>query len=289
MKTVPCAALLALLAAARLPATPSPSLILEDGFERSDLLREGWWKYSGNAEGRTSHVVSREGHQAAVFTVRIATDGDFRSEVTAGPELPAPRTFRFGETYWYAVSIMPCQALSKSPFPEVVFQFHSTPDMVPGETWSSGLNPPVALYCDGARWTLNVRGDSRPVTQKGKYEFSRTQIDLGAANPGKWTDWVFHILWSSGPDGIVRVWRDQELAYEGHHPNCYNDKAGPYLKFGVYASYLRSDRKTRVEAIEAGIGDRVYYFDALRIGGATASLADVAPKSVRQEGERISP
>jgi hypothetical protein len=289
MHLVRIAALLLLLAAARLPAAPSPALLLEDGFERSDLLHGGWWKHSGNADGRTTHVVSREGGQAAVFTVHIAKAGDFRSEITAGPASPAPRSFEIGETYWYGVSIMPCQTLSKSPFPEAVFQFHSTPDGVPGETWSSGLNPPVALYCDGARWTLTVRGDSRPITQKGNYEFSRTKIDLGAAVPGKWADWVFQIRWRSDIEGILRVWRDQELVYEGRHPNCYNDTVGPYLKLGVYASYLRSDRETRAEAIKAGLGDRVYYFDALRIGGETASFDDVAPKPIRQDGALTSP
>lgn len=50
---------------------------------------------------------------------------------------------------------------------------------------------------------------------------------------GRWHDFVYQIKWSH-KNGFVNAWRNGEkfLSYEG--PIGYDDKEGPYFKFGLY-------------------------------------------------------
>lgn len=261
------------------PVNAYCQLMLTEGFETHDSLTHlNWWKISGNAKGYINSVCSREGKKSARFEVQMSDRGDFRSEITTGENNPAPKNYTIGQEYWYGVSIMPDKNLKKSPFPEIVFQFHSTPDMVPGETWESGLNPPVALYCDGQKWSIQVKGDDREVTDKKNYRFS-TEENLGRVGLGDWTDWVFHIKWNYNGDGFVRIWKNGKMVYNLTGPNTFNDKTGPYLKMGVYAWYLKKPGSDICQkANEAAVGNRVYYHDSIRIAGKNADANTVSPE-----------
>lgn len=259
----------------------STKLILDEGFEqKSSLYEQNWWGGSGNDRGLITDFVSREGKRAARFEVVSADDGDFRSEITTAEKNPAAKNYTIGKEYWYGVSIMPDKNLTKSPFAEVVYQFHSTPDGVPGETWSNGLNPPVALYCDSETWSIQVKGDDKPVTDKSNYLFT-TSANLGEVAKGQWTDWVFHIKWNYDGNGFVQIWKNGKMVFNLHGPNTYNDQVGPYLKMGVYAWYLkRPGTDPWKKAKEANVGNRVYYHDAVRIADENGSAQLVSPSGV---------
>jgi hypothetical protein len=254
------------------------AVLLNDGFERTDLYQDKWWNRSGNENGAIVSEIAREGSASARFRVAHTVDGDYRSEISAGDGNPAERHATVGEECWYGVSIMPVAELKPTPMAEIVFQFHSSPDVHLGETWESGLNPPVALACDGTKWTLTVRGDDKPVTVKPNYSFKMPTVDLGAAEPGQWTDWVFNIKWNFDGNGHLRVWKNGKLAYSGKHPNCYNDKVGPYLKMGVYAFAMRTKDKAKRPQ---NVGDRVYYHDSVRIAKGAGGPERVSPPDVR--------
>lgn len=262
-------------------STTSKNILVDESFELKDsLYQDNWWNGSGNDKGKITDTVMREGKRAARFEVDSSEDGDFRSEIATGQSNPAPKNYTIGNEYWYGVSIMPDKNLVKSPFGEIVFQFHSTPDGVPGETWASGLNPPVGLSCDGETWTFGVKGDDKPVTDKSNYMFS-TNTSFGKVALGEWTDWVFHIKWNYDGNGFVQVWKNGKMVYNLSGPNTYNDQTGPYLKMGVYAWYLkRPGTETWKKAKETDIGKRVYYHDAIRIAGENGSAQLVSPKGV---------
>jgi hypothetical protein len=254
------------------------SVSLDDGFERKDLYRDGWWNRSGNENGSIVSDVAREGKTSARFRVAHDVEGDYRSEISAGAGNPAARHSIIGEEYWYGVSIMPAAELKPTSTAEIVFQFHSDPDVHLGETWESGLNPPVALACDGEKWTLYVRGDDKPVTVKPNYSFNMPAVDLGKAVPGEWTDWVFNIKWNFDGKGHIRVWKNGKSVYSGEHPNCYNDRVGPYLKMGIYAFAMRAkDLAKRPK----NVGDRIYYHDSVRIATGAGTPERVSPADVR--------
>lgn len=260
------------------PPALNTKLLVDEGFELKDSLYENnWWNRSGNNKGCITNLMSREGKKAGRFEVVSEEDGDFRSEIATGENNPASKNYIIGKEYWYGVSIMPDKNLTKSPFGEIVYQFHSTPDGVPGETWANGLNPPVALACDGEIWTIGVKGDDKPITDKSNYLFSTT-AELGSVKKGEWTDWVFHIKWNYDGNGYVQIWKNGKMVYNLTGPNTYNDKVGPYLKMGVYAWYLkRPGNETWTTAKEANVGKRIYYHDAIRIADENGSAQLVSP------------
>jgi hypothetical protein len=270
------------------PLHAGAQLVLEEGFETRASLYDGdWWTRSGNDQGRISRDVAREGEASARFEVELTDDGDYRSELAAGKAHPCLKHFLIGEEYWYGISIRPDPALTASPYGEIVFQFHSTPDNVPGETWTTGLNPPIALSCDGNTWQLSVRGDDKEVTTRPHYLFSHL-ADLGAVEKGQWTDWVFHIKWNYDGNGFTRVWKNGEFVLNLNGPNCFNDQVGPYLKFGVYAWYLRSPEKETWKKSKAmGVKTRIYYHDVVRIADGRGSFAQVAPRGVNQHSNQL--
>ena len=51
---------------------------------------------------------------------------------------------------------------------------------------------------------------------------------------GAWTDWVFHVKWSYGPDGVLEVWKNSQKIVTKSGPNTFNDARGPYMKMGIY-------------------------------------------------------
>lgn len=263
---------------------PPPPVLMEENFEdKQDLYESNWWNRSGNDKALIQNLVSREGKNAARFEVELTEDGDFRSELALAQGNPSPRNYQIGQEYWYGCSIYPENGMVTSPVSEIVLQFHSTPDNVPGETWSSGLNPPIALACNGARWQLTVRGDDKQVTTKPEYLFETT-ADLGPAQQGQWTDWVFQIKWNYDGNGFVRVWKNGKMVYYLESPNTFNDQKGPYLKLGVYAYYLRRPGSDSwLKSRQAGLTQRVYYHDAIRIADQQGSCEMVSPSGCKCE------
>jgi len=265
---------------------PTASVLLEENFEdKRDLYESNWWNRSGNDKALIQDLVSREGNKAARFEVELTEDGDFRSELAVAEGNPSPRHYQMGQEYWYGFSIYPEKNMVTSPVSEIVLQFHSTPDNIPGETWSSGLNPPIALACNGARWQLTVRGDDKQVTTKPDYLFETT-ADLGPAQQGQWTDWVFNIKWNYDGNGFLKIWKNGKMVYYLESPNTFNDKKGPYLKLGVYAFYLRrpgSDYWLKAKA--AGVNQRIYCHDALRIVNSSGDCNQVSPADRDCESE----
>lgn len=251
-------------------------LLVDEGFERGGLYHDGWWQRSGNHKGRVTEEFAREGRSAARFEVKLAEQNDYRCEITPTRDGPGPRAYPLEEEFWYGFSIMPAPGLRPSPRAEVVYQFHNTPD--PEDSHS--LNPCVALRSDGQQWLLDVRGDSKAITRSPvDYEYVSPDMDMGPVAVGEWTDWVMAIKWSPREDGRLRLWKNGELVYDGTHPNCYLDERGPYLKFGVYAWYLKEHRvEERRLAVEQEAGDRIYYYDSVRIARGPDALELVAPR-----------
>ena len=57
----------------------------------------------------------------------------------------------------------------------------------------------------------------------------------------RYQDFVFHVKWSSGADGILEVYREDTMVYQKFGPNTYNDQQSPFLKLGVYKGAYLSD------------------------------------------------
>lgn len=207
----------------------------------------------------------RAGEQAVRFFLqkddpRIA--GSKRTELKLG-EVPA------NSERWYSFSVFLPADYQQDPSGEIIAQWHDLPDRDLGESWKF---PALCLNTKNGRFGLFRTWDSKQVTLNNATEGQET-VDLGPYQTGKWTDFVFHVKWSSRSDGRFEVWQDGKLVVSRNGPNYYNDKRGPYLKIGIY----KGDWKNHPE--NSTVTERTLYYDEVRIGDANARYEDVAPRN----------
>ena len=137
--------------------------------------------------------------------------------------------------------------------------------------------PQLALYVNGEDYVLRKRWDPRPDDGEQEVEHANLWRQSVLPDRGRWVDWVFHIRWSKGEDGLVEVWRDRERVHRSAGPNCYNDgdDQAPYFKFGLY----KWPWKETEDEAPSVVSSRRLHFDEIRIGDARADLDRVSPPS----------
>ena len=152
-------------------------------------------------------------------------------------------------------------------------QWHGSPDFNLGETWR---NPPLVLEIDsgsagtGKNYFIRHRADSKKVTgSSGPYEINK-RYEIGSIDEdlGRWVTWVFNVKWSYMNGGFVRVYKDRkDILKIENEKNTYNDKVGPYWKFGVYIPSWKNPKFP-------GYGSDSYtaYFDSVIIGNKDMNI-----------------
>lgn len=159
------------------------------------------------------------------------------------------------ERYYSFRIYLPKREFVADSIPEIVAQWHAQPDVEQGETWRS---PPIALSVRNGRWWLTIRWASAPVNTN-KTLTGMKVVDLGPCGTNRWTSWKFHIRFSYGDDGLLEVRKDKEPVFSRSGPNYYNDKKGPFFKFGIY-KWGWNDGKA------SAVTRRVLYFSDVKIG-----------------------
>ncbi|OWY64767.1 hypothetical protein B7486_45510 [cyanobacterium TDX16] len=204
----------------------------------------------------------RAGKQAVKFLLKkedTRIDGVKRAELRLG-EVPPDSEI------WYGFSVFLPSDYQQDPSSEIIAQWHDLPDKNLGETWKS---PALSLSTKDGRFILNRKWDSKRVTVVPE---GKETIDLGLYQTGKWTDFVFHVKWSSNSNGRLKVWQDGKLVVRRNGPNNYNDARGPYLKIGIY----KGDWKNYPD--KSTVSERELYYDEVRVGDANARYKDIAPR-----------
>jgi hypothetical protein len=118
---------------------------------------------------------------------------------------------------------------------------------------------------------------SRWDAKRNTFESGRRQYggvrpyNLGPYERGVWTDWVVRVKWSYGPDGVLKVWKNDRIVIDQDGPNTFNDAQGPFFKMGLYKGW--GDPQKDCDAVTR----RVLYHDEFRMAGAEATYQDVAP------------
>jgi Polysaccharide lyase len=193
----------------------------------------------------------RAGSAAARFELHkndpVINNGS-RAELTAPLE---PR----GAERWYGFSVYLPSDWAHDRSAEIVTQWH--------QHWDIGSSPPLALVTRNGNWEISQN-----------WESYQHQTVVGAYQTGLWTDWVFHVKWSSGDDGLVQIWKDgrpvTDFANKAGKNTYHDPNHGNYMKIGIYKwdwSQGRPSDTTR----------RVMYHDELRVADASGGYATVAP------------
>lgn len=131
---------------------------------------------------------------------------------------------------------------------EALFQLHEF----------TGSNPPhFALWTQKQRWAIAIDGVSN--------------LDLGAYEFDKDTDFVFNITFSKTEKGIIEVWKDGNLMKTYTGPNVpASDTKIPYLKGGIYKWAWKKGPASNTEI-------RIINIGCLYIGNELSNYNDVAP------------
>lgn len=253
-------------------------VVFSEDFEDADLSK---WGKQFTAQYKDKKLTQPGKEICCQHSAMIATsptqEGDRVVKFTLYKNDPDVATSRRSELrlnavtnrseYWYGFSNYLPSSFVKDRSMEIVAQWNAKPDRNLGEDWRS---PQLYLKTENGRWKIVRRWDSQPLTKNNTPEGKET-IDLGAYQTGVWTRWVFHVKWSYQSDGLVEVWKNGKLVLRKTGSNTYNDKVGPFQKFGIY----KPDWKYKPH--RSKITTRVIYYDDIRMGKASASYQDITP------------
>ena len=220
---------------------------------------------------RSSSMYDRDGSGQSLRVNLLKNDKDVegsrRSEVRLDSNVGE---FKIGDETWIGFSVLAPKNYQYDDSFEIIFQMHSFPDFDLGEDWRS---PPLDLRIDEGEFIIGHNYDTKAVTRNNTPE-GRSQYNLGALEPGVWTDFTLHIDYQLDDSGLIELYRDGELAYSYRGEVGYNDKDGMFTKFGIY----KPDWKYNPS--RSSTNERTLYFDAFRLADGDAGLTDVDPATI---------
>ena len=168
-------------------------------------------------------------------------NGKHRAEI-----VPRGMNINYGQTYTYTFRTFIPRDWQNDPTLEHITQWHSRPDA--GEPWR---RPPVSLNVRGNRFELAVFSDPRRISTRRS--MNGGNVWTGNLTKGRWEEWQFEMRWSFRNDGVIRVWRNDQLVLNRRGANAYNDRNGPFVKHGLYKPEWSDDP-------ERSTSNRRHYF-----------------------------
>ena len=235
------------------------NIILFDSFEDESFKRK-WPSNEGCCEYSISTVdsLSKTGNKSVRFELNN-TDPIIGNGKRAELLLFSEKSSNIER--WYRFDVYLPENYQNDPLFDIIAQWHETPDFDLGETWRS---PPIALMTRKNFWELRILWADKPVNTNKTISGSKL-IPLGNYEKNKWVEWVFHIKYSYGDDGLMEIWKNKKKVLEHQGPNYYNDKKGPFFKFGIY----KPDWMTKTKNL--AVTKRVLFFDNVAIGNNKAN------------------
>lgn len=156
----------------------------------------------------------------------------------------------FGVSRVYRLGLLlpaPWRADSKSK--ETLWQFHGKEDA--GE---ARRGPVLQLYTFKDVWRLEQR------TSKTSLQKSNDSLPVrlwgGLIQTNRVISWRVEVRWAWDDTGYLRCFKDDEKVVDETGPNCYNDREGPYLKFGIYKPSWAEDPPL----VAPGVTQRTVFF-----------------------------
>lgn len=231
-----------------LSSSTTGNMIWQDNADGSSILNAYVTKQTYTSYGITaSSEQVFNGTRSFRFELRD-TDPENHSGTRA--EIATPNATMNNLWYSYALYIPSAQYKPEAD-DEVITQWHG----------GGGVTPALCLRTRSDHMYLRIVGN--------------IWIDLGALDKDRWHTYVFHIIHSSGSDGLTEIWRDGQKIVNRSGQNMYSLSLGsdyhlPQWKFGVYKSDWNGDRTTSTKL-------RVLYFDDIKYGNKYTTYQDIVP------------
>ncbi|UCS92974.1 polysaccharide lyase [Echinicola marina] len=155
---------------------------------------------------------------------------------------------------WYSYSLY---------LPSKDFQIDSNNDIISQWHQGSGSGSPTT--------TLRIK-DDRFFLKSGPTKEERKDYDIAAVKKDAWNEFVFHIVHSSGSEGLVEVWMNGEKVLHIEGGNMNKDYGLPRWKIGIYKDNWNGSGTTDTDR-------RVMFFDNVRLGNQNASYEEMTSRS----------
>jgi len=152
---------------------------------------------------------------------------------------------------WYAYQLY---------LPSSDFKIDSNNDIISQWHQGSGSGSPTT--------TLRIE-DDRFFLKSGDTKETRKDYDIAAVKKDAWNEFVFHIIHSSGDDGLVEVWFNGTKVIDLKGGNMDKDFGLPRWKIGIYKDDWNGDETTDSDR-------RVMFFDNVRMGDENASFEEMS-------------
>src|SRR5207248_1372678 len=177
----------------------------------------------------------RDGSTAIELTTYLGdidisgSDSNERADLTLSP---SSTYCNQGQDEWWAHSVMFPPGYVPPPVAAVwnwgaVFDFHNSA--------AGGGQPNFMVYATPTGLELHMAGGANTVnlpTDPGYYS-----IAIGPIVKNVWYDFVYHVKWSSGSDGLFQAWLNSQQVMNYSGPNLYVGQSC-YLKIANYHSPL---------------------------------------------------
>lgn len=158
--------------------------------------------------------------------------------------------FKEGAVRWYGVRYNLPKSFIPDAAMELVYQLHE---------YSGTASPHFALWTMGGHWYTAIGGVRN--------------LDLGAYEFDKDTDFVFKIKWSTTSAGYIEVYKNGQLVKTYPGATMPADTKLPYMKCGIYKwSWIKGPASN-----PSSIVSRTINIGALYIGNDLATYDDVRP------------
>jgi hypothetical protein len=222
------------------------NLIWQENADGSSFLNTMCSKQTATSYGITASTNQAfNGTKSARFELRD-TDPENHDGTRAEISFPIPTTNNF----WYSYALyMPSTQYKDEQYDDVITQWHG----------GGGITPAIALRVQLGHIYMRTPDGIR--------------TDLGVVEKDKWHTYVYHIIHSSGSDGLIEVWKDGYKIVTRKGPSMYALKDGfhlPNWKMGIYKSGWNGTRTTYTHL-------RVLYFDDIKYGSALATYSEMLP------------
>ena len=233
--------------------TSTSNLLFQNTFEATDALSTLYLEKANTNSITRSAEQARGGSNSVKFHLN-KTDANVSGSKRSEALLEWQESPKFER--WIGMSIFLPSSYVTDPAEESVFQWHAINSV--DLDGASMNNAAIAMYTKNGRWELGM-----------KYGGS---VDLGVYDKNVWTDWVIHVKFSAGSDGVFEIWKNGKLMFERNGRNNYNDLKGNFFKIGIY-------KYAWPQGYASTTTSRTLYFDEIKIGNEKSSYLEVAPGS----------
>ena len=250
--------------------TSTANIVSSESFDDNNLEDFSYQRPRGDSI-ESSSLYDRDGSGQSIQFNLLPNDKDVegsrRTELRLNSDIGE---FKIGDETWIGFSVLAPPTYQYDDSFEIIFQMHSYPDLDLGEEWRS---PPLNLRIEGGDFLLSHSYDTKPVTINNTPE-DGYEYNLGALEPGVWTDFALHIDYQLNDNGAIELYQNGELAYSYQGKVGFNDAGGMFTKFGIY----KPDWKYNPQ--ESSTTERTLYFDAFKKARGEADLIDVDPATI---------